>query len=55
MGPLKVVHSNSLGDKEMRNIDSENIEVQNGGKWSPKCQARHKVSIKVFFYSCKPF
>ncbi len=49
MGPLKVVHSNDLSDEAMRKIEEENYEVKVGGKWSPKCQARHKVSS--FFFS----
>jgi len=48
VGPLKVVHSNDLSDEAMRKIEEENYEVKVGGKWSPKCQARHKVSSFFF-------
>jgi len=54
VGPLKVVHSNDLSDEAMRKIEEENNEVKVGGKWSPKCQARHKVSLvfNLFLYVC---
>ncbi len=44
VGPIKVFHLNETSDEEIQKLENENFEVRKGGKWSPKCQARHKVS-----------